>query len=165
MKVIRNGVFETNSSSTHSIILTEGKTRPGLSVNFAIGEFGWEWRKLASTDEKASYLYTLSCELLHRDTYQDFYNVLTKYGVECSCSEPAKFDTYLENGYVDHATDGETKEFVEIMMNHEKSLIKFLFSDESFIVTGNDNCYEREARWFEEQCNVNYPHKEFYKGN
>ena len=168
MITIRNGVFETNSSSTHSIILTTRKTEPGLHVDFSIGEFGWEWRKLASTDEKASYLYTLACENLGRDVYQDFYEVLVKYGVSCTCSRPAKFVKsgnyeYLDNGYVDHCD--EAKDFVERMMSHEKALIKYLFSDESFVVTGNDNCDEDKFEWFCEQKNVNYPHEEFYKGN
>ena len=172
MKFVRNGVFETNSSSTHSIILTERKTEPGLSVTFAIGEFGWSFEKLISTDEKASYLYTMACENLGRDVYQDFYEILVKYGVECECTNPPVFTKfsgesgqYLDNGWVDHSTEGDANEFVDLMMNHEHALIKFLFSDESFVVTGNDNSYEEEREWFYKQTDVRYPHTEFYKGN
>ena len=120
MVKIRKGMFETNSSSTHTIIVTDQKTEPGNLVDFAIGEFGWGFDKLASIDEKASYLYTMACEMLGRDVYQDLYEILVKYGVECSCSVPAKFTKsswgeYLDNGYVDHASDGDAKEFVERM--------------------------------------------------
>ena len=172
MVKIRSGVFETNSSSTHTIVVTERKTEPGAIVDFQIGEFGWEIERYASVDEKASYLYTLSCEQLGRDTYQDFYEILCKYGVKCTCSQPAKFVkssysdyTYLDNGYVDHCYEDDAKRFVEHMMNHEHALIKFLFSDESFVVTGNDNTWEDERERYQELCEANYPHKEYYKGN
>ena len=170
MKKIRKGMFETNSSSTHTIIVTDQKTEPGNLVDFAIGEFGWEFERLDTIDEKASYLYTMACEMLDRDVYQDLYEILVKYGVECSCSVPAKFrdsswGVYLDNGYVDHVSDGDAKEFVERMLNHEHALIKYLFSDESFVVTGNDNSYEEQREWMDEQTDVDYPHETYYKGN
>ena len=170
MMKIRKGMFETNSSSTHTIIVTDQKTEPGNLVDFAIGEFGWEFSRLDTINEKASYLYTMACEMLSRDVYQDLYEILVKYGVECSCSVPAKFTKYsggeyLDNGYVDHAWDGDAKEFVERMLNHEHALIKYLFSDESFVVTGNDNSDEDEREWMYKQTDVDYPHETYYKGN
>ena len=172
MKKIRNGMFETNSSSTHTIIVTDRKCEPGLFVDFAIGEFGWDFERLDTINEKASYLYTMACECLGRDVYQDLYEILVKYGVQCSCSVPAKFVKpswsdceYLDNGYIDHASDGDAKEFVERMLNHEHALIKYLFSDESFVVTGNDNCDEDRYEWMDKQTDVDYPHETYYKGN
>ena len=67
MKAIRNSVFETNSSSSHSI--TIGKQ--GILSPFCIpinddgyvvgefGEFGWGYEKLKSQSEKLSYLLTM----------------------------------------------------------------------------------------------------------
>lgn len=167
---IRRGIFETNSSSTHTIIVTDRKTEPGNLVDFAIGEFGWGFEKLTSIDEKASYLYTMACEQLGRDVYRDLYEMLVKYGVRCSCSVPAvirheSYGDYLDNGYVDHACGGEAIDFVDRMLNHEHALIKYLFSDKSFVVTGNDNCDEDEYKWMEEQADVDYPHTTYYKGN
>lgn len=120
---------------------------------------------LRSINEKASYLYTLACECNCKDMYQQLYTMLSKYGVECSCSVPAEFDKYagLSNGYVDHCYEGS--DFVNNMLTHEHSLIKFLFSDESFVVTGNDNCDEDEREWMCEMSDVDYPHKTYYKGN
>ena len=71
---------------------------------------------------------------------------------------------YLDNGYVDHCSDGDARSFVDRMMNHEHALIKFLFSEESFVLTGNDNCDEEEAEFFD-KANVNYPHQTYEKGN
>lgn len=166
MMKIRRGMFETNSSSTHTIIVTDRKTEPGNLVDFSIGEFGWEFRRLDTIDEKASYLYTMACECLDRDVYQDLYEILIKYGVQCSCSRPAVFDKYgLDNGWVDHCYDGDAMDFVNRMLSHEHALIKYLFSDESFVITGNDNCDEDEYEWMQDQCDVDYSHTTYEKGN
>ena len=163
---IRHGMFETNSSSTHAIILSSKKVEPELAVDFAIGEFGWEFKKYDTLDKKASYLYTLACECEQRDVYQDLYKILTKYGVECTCSKPAVFCRWgLEYGYVDHAWEDDAKTFVQRMLTHEKALIRFLFNDESFVVTGTDNCNEQQYKWWKKQQEVDYKHERFYKGN
>ena len=166
MVKIRQGMFETNSSSTHTIIVTEQRTEPGLHVDFAMGDFGWKFEKLDTVDKKASYLYTLACCILNRDVFQELYEILVKYGVEATCSVPLQFDQYGPcNGYVDHDYCGDTIDFVERMLNHEHALIKYLFSDESFVITGNDNCDDDEYEWMEKQTNVDYPHTTYYKGN
>lgn len=171
MKKIRRGMFETNSSSTHTIIIADEKfnkgSNEGCMVDFRIGEFGWETRTYYDTDAKASYLYTAACSLLGRDVYQELYEVLSKYGIMCMCAKPAVFKDYgsgkyLDNGYIDHV-DG-LHDFVNSLMSHEKLLMKYLFDERSFIHTTNDNTYEYERH---DECleNLKYRHKEFYKGN
>lgn len=163
---IRKGMFETNSSSTHAIILASENVKiDDLSVDFAIGEFGWEFEKYTTTDQKASYLYTMACYCEGRDVYQDFYKILTKYHIKCTCSRPAEFDKWGLNGYVDHGCDDDAKLFVQRMLTHEKALIRFLFNEGSFVVTGNDNCDDEESEWFDQQQDVSYKHETFYKGN
>ena len=100
---------------------------------------------------------------------QKLKSILDKWKVKYNFEKP-KWDyyagtRYLDNGYIDHASDGDAKEFVERMLNHEHALIKYLFSDESFVVTGNDNSDEEEREWMDEQTDVDYPHKTYYKGN
>ena len=53
---IRKGTFETNSSSTHSIAISKNKVSipVGCSINFHIGEYGWEESKYNFPD----YMYT-----------------------------------------------------------------------------------------------------------
>ena len=53
---IRSGVFETNSSSIHSIAIPRS-CKAVDSVSFSIGEFGWEWDEA----DAANYLYTAIC--------------------------------------------------------------------------------------------------------
>jgi hypothetical protein len=170
MVKIRKGMFETNSSSTHTIIVTYSETKPDFSVDFSIGEFGWSFGRIDTVNRKASYLYTLACDCLGYDVYHDLCAMLDSYDVRCTCSIPAEFEKssdgqyqYLDNGYVDHCSEGS--KFVNRMLSDEEALIRFLFSDQSFVVTGNDNCYEDEYKWMEDQATVDYPHITYYKGN
>ena len=166
MKQIRNGIFETNSSSTHAIVLADKNVPAGPRVDFAIGEFGWEKKILNTTDEKASYLYTMACELEGKDVYQRLYEMLVKYGVDVERSIPPKFGEYgLDNGYVDHCCDDDAHRFVNQMLSHEHALIRYLFSDQSFVITSNDNLWPDEYNPMEELSNVDYPCEVFYKGN
>ena len=42
-------------------------------------------------------------------------------------------------------------DFVDAIFHSERRLIRYLFSDESFVITGNDNCDEDDALWFVER--------------
>ena len=69
MFTIREGVFETNSSSTHSIALNpksyskyEAKFHDVNSENkiqVRLGRYGWGYEVLYSSDEKLSYIMTM----------------------------------------------------------------------------------------------------------
>ena len=57
---IRRGVFETNSSSVHSISITKNDFKGSLPKQFTIdngGEFGWETCIYDAPSNKAAYLY------------------------------------------------------------------------------------------------------------
>lgn len=62
MKQIRYSSFETNSSSTHSLVLTSSllNSRKNLIFeNIGFGEYGWGYDELKSPEDKISYLLTL----------------------------------------------------------------------------------------------------------
>lgn len=145
---IRRNTFETNSSSTHSIcIATENNYEVPAKLDFEIGEFGWEERFIYDTWELASYLYTGILDCLSEKEAEEFknyiYEVLGKNGCECSFEVP-KYDKWgFRNGYIDHAY--ELEDFLNAVRKSEKALLRFLFSDDSFIITGNDN-----SDWFGE---------------
>lgn len=80
MKKVRNQVFETNSSSTHSISFT---TRDYLEENKMIidddgyihaefGEYGWEIESYYDQESKLSYLLTMTAQV--NGMYPDCYN-------------------------------------------------------------------------------------------
>ena len=82
MKVqIRQGIFETNSSSVHAISITKNKPNAEYAkyttCEFHVGEFGWEHVRYYDFNAKASYLWTIivNCFLKHVDdegTYKGY---------------------------------------------------------------------------------------------
>lgn len=172
MKQIRQGVFETNSSSTHSIcIAKESELSIPKSLHFDFGEFGWECDTLYSLNEKASYLYTgLTANKMVEDI-QKIFEVLRGKGVEVTAEgeitengsytnsegKLIEYTSSVNGGYIDHSN--ELQEFLNAISNNESMLMNYLFSDLSFIITGNDNDEE------DVDINVDYAHDEFYKGN
>ena len=163
MKIkIRRNVFETNSSSTHSICITKSNrsisdcTEKYENVNFVTGEFGWENEIYKETASKATYQYTAiaelgNCNMINKKKCIDFITkTLFENNISCTFTEG---DYY----YIDHC--GELVDFVNSVCHSQKRLLKYLFSDESFIITGNDN---------DDNCDyisVTYKHEEYYKGN
>ena len=54
MKQIRKNVFETNSSSTHSICISKAPATIGKHISFHTGRYGWKYGCV----DTPSYLYT-----------------------------------------------------------------------------------------------------------
>jgi len=151
---IRRYVFETNSSSTHSMCITKNNVLNQKSdyIKFRTGDFGWEQDTLSSVSEKVSYLYTGILQCDREDLIKDIKNILDKNNIEYEFE-----DTNGDNGYVDHG--GELFDFLEEVCKEENKLMRYLFSSESFVLTGNDNSESDVS------INVNYDHDEYYKGN
>lgn len=154
MKQIRQGVFETNSSSTHSICIAKDvELIIPESITLCFGDFGWERDTLQSVHDKASYLYTgLMCND-RTDDLNKIINILKDRGVQCHSHE----FTYSDSGYVDHSY--ELTEFLNAVCADEDKLMNYLFSPLSFVLTGNDNDDD------DVNISVSYPHDEYYKGN
>lgn len=155
---IRRSVFETNSSSTHSICITRSNLELELpeKVIFDVGEFGWQEEKYSDVNEKASYLYTAILELYDKKEQQKLINfivkTLNKNNVDYTF-EPVGDKFY----YIDHCS--ELRKLVDLICHSEKRLLRYLFSEESFILTGNDNDDT------DVDINVTYKHESYYKGN
>ena len=182
MRQIRNGVFETNSSSTHSICISKKPVSCWSFVRFRIGEYGWE---NACVSDTASYLYTA---ILYAYSYEDaaekiekLKSILDKHSVSYAFEKPLyendSFGMWLKHGYIDHG--GECTEFVEAVLNDEDMLLRYLFGD-SCIYTGNDNqdddpegCDIARKQYYDYDKDevVNNPYHDtenydyFYKGN
>lgn len=157
MITIRRGVFETNSSSTHSICIAANVDLviPD-SLHFDFGEFGWENDRLDSLHSKASYLYTGLYGTGREDDFKRVIEWLTQSGIKVTIQEKTNDDIF-EYGYVDHSY--ELKDFLDAIMEDKDRLFRYLFSPFSFIVTGNDNSD------VEVSVDVNYPYESYYKGN
>lgn len=183
MRQIRNGVFETNSSSVHSICIQKDKniTLPN-SIYFHTGEYGWEFDCV----DTASYLYTAILSTYDKDEAEEkikqIKTVLDKHSISYDFEESAyhnsEYGSWLNNGYVDHGY--EAADFVNAVLNDEDLLLRCLFGTDSCVYTGNDNSAEEDAMcycayktiWDGEKCEfIPNPNHEpdkydyFYKGN
>jgi hypothetical protein len=99
-------------------------------------------------------------------------NTLEKHGVRCEFAGKitvqasvshwgnSKGSVYVDydcGGYIDHGDN--LGGFAENLCSDENLLLSYLFSERSFILTGNDN-NETDV-----SINVDYPVFEWYKGN
>ena len=156
MYQVRNGVFETNSSSTHSICISKKPVdADGCHVDFHLGEFGWSFDEV----DPADYLYTAIMSFSDwRELLDMLKDILDSHSITYTFEKP-KWDSYgdgeyyasddygdddcwLANGYVDHV--GEARDFVDAVLNDEDMLMRLLFDGDSVVYTGCDS-YEMDA--------------------
>lgn len=135
MITIRKGVFETNSSSTHSICISKAPVDipKGRKISFTFGEYGWENDTVYDT---ASYLYTGIYENKVEGQLDKLKSMLDEMGVAYEFEQPGEHRGFFESGYVDHSY--ELNPFIEAVLSDKDLLARYLFGD-SYIETGNDN--------------------------
>lgn len=140
---IRKGLFETNSSSTHAICI--GKDNHDLEIpselTFEVGEFGWENAIHDDVMTLASYLYTALTEWFDKKALtkhvNHIYTLLGHNGCKATFIEPSVDEWGFTGGYIDHSE--QLGDFLDKVLSSDKALLRYLFSPNSFIVTGNDN--------------------------
>jgi len=137
---IRLAIFETNSSSTHSLsinkdtILYESLNvdRSG-NVYISSGEFGWEVEQYRHADVKASYCFTWIKQECSGETENRYLEMLKKAIKEHTQCKNVIFQD--EDGYIDHQSDDVCFEVFE----SEETLKNFIFNVNSTLTTANDN--------------------------
>lgn len=162
MLKVRKNVFETNSSSVHSICITKKSINQiefPEKIVFKHGEFGRDDMILNTPEEKASYFYQAVCDLFtdkeKEKIINRIYSELGKYGIDAEFEPDMRDEFGLEYGGIDHSYN--LREWCTPLSNNMKKLLRFIFSDESFVHTGSDECGTDVS------INVNYKHEEFYK--
>lgn len=162
MKTIRNGVFETNSSSTHSICISKQDvdiTSLPKSIKFELDDFGWAVEEV----NRANYLYTAICSidsshLFDRESWIEFITeTLAEFNIDVMFETP-KYNSdyrYLQNGGIDHGHN--LSDFLTALYNDKMKLLRYLFSD-SHVYTGNDNEWYNDKTYstFEVACEKMY---------
>lgn len=157
MTQIRTKLFETNSSSSHSLSVSSTGIFENHKANQVIvetGEFGWEQDVYSYFHGKASYILTtlLVTKSRHINNEEDlteerylreifvendyFLKMLRDVIKEYTGAE----NVYFRIGrsyYVDHQSSYLI--FDEGVMNDEERLKNFLFNTESYVETDNDN--------------------------
>lgn len=149
----RRRAFETNSSSTHSLVIAEGDYLLEQPFSDSImdqgvvtvegGEFGWCEETFTSVYDKLSYLYTdamLNADdgsepdpkqnkklRMIVDAVKDHTGCLVGFG---------KAGGYWDYGYIDHQSVGLCDDVWSLGVNGVK---QFLFNPDSYFETDNDN--------------------------
>lgn len=150
MKIqVRQNVFETNSSSMHSLVVSN-KDR-GYDYNLPVdkngvltisfGVFGWEPEILKEPLEKISYVITDRCSIgsLDFDEKEALESEIVKEVIDliksrCPNVKDVKIqraNSYRPYGYVDHQSQGTSYE--------DKDLEHLIFSNSVIIIINNDN--------------------------
>jgi len=157
MKCIRTSVFETNSSSTHSICISkENIINFPTAIHFGFGEYGWENDTVYET---ADYLYTGIVQNNMTECIDKIKEILDRHNIAYTFAKIKKNDWYA-NGCIDHA--GELYDFINDICSDEDKLLRYLFGD-NVIYTGNDNSNEdTDMCYCAEETIYNYETNEYY---
>ena len=175
MITIRKNTFETNSSSTQSIVIPKNiECNEMRYISFSFDDFGW----MNSCVNQTSYLYTAICNYYQGEERNsklnklkeilDNHNIEYKFQpIEIKTWQNGKFShTYEQIGSVDHCD--ELYDFLEAVFNDENLLLRYLYS--GIVYTGNDGVKSFEeddipdrliAYYKPDPDNFDY----FYKGN
>jgi hypothetical protein len=132
MTKVRQGIFETNSSSSHSLSIGNLEAGDDIvdsdnceTIILGTGEFGWEWEDYDSWLDKADYLSILMVQYSNGHIDNLLNAIRRKY--------PNVEITISDSGYIDHGCD-----YWEDWMDDEDQIFIFLFGNGG-ISTGNDN--------------------------
>ncbi len=148
-QLIRKGVFETNSSSTHSIHIEMDKNftpswraTPDEVIEIEGGEFGWAVEDYYDFYSKAAYILSDNAgELSADDDILSLTNImlLREVIMEVTGAKDVRFvprkDKYCPWGYVDHQSWGTSEDACV----DKETLKAFLFNQRSYVHTDNDN--------------------------
>lgn len=129
MRQIRFSVFETNSSSVHSLCISKKPwVPPKKRVEFYVGNYGWGF----GSANPVSYLYTAIIN--NPEAIDRLKKILDKHGIKYHFQPKDNNDLWL-------GIDGcdEAEWIAEHILKDEDQTLRFLFSPESIVYTGNDN--------------------------
>ena len=147
MKVqVRNGMFETNSSSTHALnVFKESEHNVPSELIIDLNDdycYGWQEDTYHDINDKLAYILCVIAQSFHEDEIneqkemvQQLKALLSAAGVKyIEITWPSK---KWWGATVDHGS--EAFDIVVDMLNNPEILYNFLFNPQSYIETGNDN--------------------------
>lgn len=137
MKKIRNSIFETNSSSSHSITIDNTNNLIDLSLVNDSGViviqsryFGWEWESYNDAYTKAQYLIADG----KLDLVLQAIRKRTLCTVAIELESPEDDIICYKNFGIDHQSIGTTSELDTL-----EKVDNFIFNKNCYLRTGNDN--------------------------
>lgn len=159
---IRKGVWETNSSSCHSVSISKNKIMnfalPGLDEDgFLIAhfdEFGWEINRYNNPTSKLSYALTMvamihneeffnEVEFYELDDFKMIEDVVKNKIPDCEGIQMAEhsFDNEFWgiDGYIDHQSYECYSCLQDFLNDYDITLEDFIFNANVILQTDNDN--------------------------
>lgn len=167
MRKIRYGIFETNSSSTHAIVVPKEVKEDDYNAYDSLDhDYGFgreECRLCDSWDEKLAYAYMLlkdnNVEELdtfknqvievwkklfgnkdYTPTPKDVFNYIDRDGSNGDLTGEDGFLILKERwgNYIDHACDLENKNILNRLIKDKEFVKRFIFNKNSYITIGGD---------------------------
>lgn len=161
MKQIRRNVFETNSSSTHSMVIRHNGLENNKMpidedgyIHTQMGEFGWEVVNYTEQSDRLSYLVTMF----------GVKNGMEGWWRDNDSSIEEKVDALMENpwfkefseeiarhahckgliidpsdGYIDHQSHDSYRSVDEFLDDWGTDAVEFVFGAGNIVHTDNDN--------------------------
>ena len=136
---VRHSVFETNSSSTHSVSVDGGS---GVSYDIIVpvngeivltgGEWGWEKERYYDAYTKANYVS------FHSRDNEFGLSMIEKVIKHHTGADKVTF-AFDESSYIDHQSDYAESRFLDEYLNDPIKLATLLFDRVYAIETDNDN--------------------------
>ena len=151
---IRNQVFETNSSSIHSLSIMNYSASEydldKLTYDIDVGEFGWEHDEYCDPETILTYLWTLANTCYDFEKAKEYKERLKEWCpnvhfIDYPVDE-YNGDKYFDcHGYVDHGNDYELDKIFE----SKQRVADLVFN--GLIRTTNDNSYDGDEidEWVE----------------
>lgn len=146
MRTIRENVFETNSSSSHSISLSDPSiSNDGMMDTIPLngngdivlsgGEFGWQWEKFSDALTKSNYCAVYA--VLHRnDLINQLIEVIKDQTGANNVILDISDDCSKSNwSYIDH----DSFDVAAAAFGSNDVLRRFIFNRKSILYLGNDN--------------------------
>lgn len=133
-KLIRKAVFESNSSSSHSVSIADETKQFVLDTIYPDqngiiyvegGEFGWEYAKYNDAKTKLNYAF--------QDNVNQ--NLIKDVVMEQTGAVDVIFGD-IDKGYIDHQSVGTINDEI---LGSKETLRTFIFNKNSWLFTGNDN--------------------------
>lgn len=138
---IRHGIFETNSSSSHSISINEStflydSIAPNKDGHIILhgGQFGWAWEKFDDCLTKANYCAVHASH--SEDLTRRLKNVIKEHtGAKDVIIVASEDYNHANWSYIDHESLGTC----DVAFKSDETLKNFIFNRKSILYTGNDN--------------------------
>ncbi len=147
MKVIRRNVFETNSSSTHSIAIANGESyivdelilgEDGICRIYP-GEFGWEVETYNLACIKASYALTWAKQSDNPEHFLGMLQSVIAEQVKTEVEFVSSNSEWYKWGYIDHQSCEKGSDVCREAFESLETLRNFIFNPLSKLHTDNDN--------------------------